>query len=553
MSKFITLFIIFTFSCGLYAQEAAFDEAKPLTDEEEYKSGTYIHQGMADKKAAEMCNEGQGGFKDICRNRDRAFDGGTMGTIESMLPAVTMAYTMITQIGGGKFKAVEKNSNGEAMYEGGSEGPISQSQYDQLEPSQQEGLKKKKKEKTDYCGYIPMAGEAINLAQTQMMNQKNQQAYQQTKPEARQAGTFYTLAKAHKDQAKASKLQMGVWGATTGCYAAYLAFGGVSGDWKIYAKMAGSTLITLFYKKKIDAHKKRAKILEEMAKELPQAGDCNPFTHTSCFCNESTSFAFDPGNYNKFCVPDPFVARNKDNDAVSCVTQNGQPDPSCSCVAKKTCINRVLQGGALDFGIPPTMMKDPLAGLKPLSEGFGTGNISSATDRNLANARKALEKYKPLGKITLDDKQKETARSLSSMGIPKPVAAMMARNGSQFGGGTLPPSFTSGLGEDLPEKTGDNQLASINRNLGAFKAGGRVKRRGGSGEKNPFAKFGKKKNNAKGGAVMENDYYRRATAEAEIIRDPGVSIFKVINNRYQVSGWKKFPSAFSIEETEEVK
>ena len=47
----------------------------------------------------------------------------------------------------------------------------------------------------------------------------------------------------------------------------------------------------------------------------------------------------------------------------------------------------------------------------------------------------------------------------------------------------------------------------------------------------------------KGGVEVDNDYAERAQREAEIVDDPGASIFQVINNRYQTSAWRQFPEA----------
>lgn len=517
------------------AQEAAFDESKELTLEQEQASETYIHQGRAQKKSFEMCKDGQGGFKDICTENKNAFDGGMNKTIEAMLPIVTKAYSMIMMVSGSKVQGNKLDSNDNQMYTSADSGK----DYSPGEGEPVAGDEKATEEKTDFCQYIPMAGEAINIVMAKNDNDVSQKNYVKAKPEAKQAASFYTLAKTHKNQAKASKMQFTVWGATAGCYTALVATSYVNPDWKLYAKLGGSALIAAFYKKKADAHKKRARTLEEMAKKLPQGGDCNPFTETSCFCNEDSSYAVDAKNYMDFCVPKPLVSRNKNNDASYCVDSKGKADPDCSCAAQNTCIDRTLKAGALAFDINPLMMKDPLSGLKPLSKGFGTGNLNPA-NRSLAAARKALEKYRPSGPINLNKNQKKLASAFNKMGIPRGAAAMMAKRSGRGAGGKLPSSFTAGSDNKMASirDTGGNKKAVASKYESGGSAGGKS-----SNSKNRFSRF-KKKSRRKGSAIkIDNDYIRRATLEAEITQNTEVSIFKVINNRYQLSAWREFPTS----------
>lgn len=536
----LNILLIFIFlSLNVLGQEAAFDGTQELTLDEEQASETYIHQGVASTTNAELCENGAEGIQDICTDTN-AFSGGLGRTLEALIPAVTKAYTLIMTATGSKLKK-NKSENGEPVYkkpEGGETTKLKEAG---------ENPKRATDEKTDYCQYIAVAGETLSMAMSQMQNQQTQQNYEASKPEARQAAAFYSLAKNHKDQAKASKIQMGVWGATGGCYAALLATGAVSGDFQLYAKAGGAALIAVFYKKKADAHKKRARLLEEMAKKLPQAGDCNPYTQTTCFCNEETSFAADQANYMKFCVPEPLMARNKFNDAVTCVDAKRANDPNCNCVAQNNCIDRVLKTGALNFGVPPTLMRDPLAGLKPLSEGFGTGDLDNVTNRNLAAVNKALEGYKPTNIGDLTNAQKEIAKTISENGIPGAVAATIAKRG---GSGSLPSSFSSGLaGGDLMAAVPTNGLTgnSKKNNSSGYQSGNSVrsKNRSSSG---PFLGRNQRSKTNKGGVDIDDQYAVRAQREAEIVKDPGVNIFQVINNRYQSSAWRQFPEALIQED-----
>lgn len=515
-NTFCILFLIFSISS--FAQEAAFDETQELTLDEEQAAENYIHQGIASNRSFEMCENGVEGFEDICTESNYAFSGGFGRTLEAMIPAVTKAYSLIITATSPKLKKIS-TVNGEQVTES----------------------------KTDFCQYIAVAGETISIGLAQLQNAQTQENFIASKPEARQAAAFYSLAKNHKDQAKASKIQMGIWGATAGCYAALLATGVVSGDWQLYAKAGGSALIAVFYKKKVDVHKKRARLLEEMAKRLPQAGDCNPFTATSCFCNEETSFSADTPNYLKFCVPKPLVARNQTNDAVSCVDAQRALDPTCNCVAQNNCLNRVLKTGALNFGIAPTIVRDPLAGLNPVSQGFGTGDLDAVTDRNLSAVNGALKNFKPTDIGDLTNSQKDVAKTIVGAGIPAGVAATIAKRGASS---ALPGSFSGGLASgDLVASVPNQNGALRNRNTRSnYKSGKSAKRSGTTRSSGPFSRLQSKKGINKGGVEVDNGFAIRAQREAEIVKDPGVNIFQVINNRYQTSAWREFPEALVNED-----
>lgn len=505
------LFILLL-SFSAFAQESAFDGTQELTLDEEQASETYIHQGVASTTNSELCENGVDGFKDICTENQYAFKGGFGQTLEAMLPAVTKAYSLIITATNPKLQKIQADGTS--------------------------------KPKTDYCQYLAVAGEAISLGMTQLQNSKTQENYIASKPEARQAAAFYALSKNHKDQASTAKIQMAIWGSTAGCYAALLAAKVVSPDWKLYAKAGGAALIAVFYKKKIDVHNKRSKILTEMAGKLPQAGECNPFTQTTCFCNEKTSFSADPTNYLKFCVAQPLVARSQTNDAVACVDASRVLDPACNCVAQNNCIDRVLKTGALSFGIAPTLLKDPLAGLNPVSEGFGTGDLFGVTDRNLAAVNTVLKDFKPTNIGTLTDSEKGIASTISSFGIPNGVAATIAKRG---GSSSLPSAFSGGLqgGDLVAAVPRQKNLVKGNNIKSNYQKGKSAKKKRSSKSSSSFSKARSKSRASKGGVKINNDYAKRAQLEAEIVKDPEVNIFQVINNRYQSSAWREFPEALT--------
>ncbi len=515
--KTILMILSLTLSLSAIAQEAAFDGETTLTLDEEINSESYIHQGIASNTANDLCQNGGGKYKDICTNGNTAFSGGLGGTLEALLPAVTKAYALI--IGATNPKLTKVLARDEA-------GKVTESES-----------------KTDYCQYIALAGEAISLVTTQLQNTKTQENFTASKPEARQAASFYALSKNHKDQANAAKLQAGIWGSTAACYAVLLATSYVTGNVQLYAKAAGAAVIGAFYLKKATVHKNRSKLLTEFAKKLPQAGDCNPYTQPSCFCNEDASFAADPANFQKFCVPAALVSRNGNNDAVSCLNSSGQADPECSCVATNTCIDRVLSGGSLSFGLPPASVQSQLAALQPFSTGFGTAGLDTATGTNLTNVNGILKDATPPSIGSLSDTEKDIARTVANLGLPNAAAAIIAKSGN--GSGSLPPSLsnlasTEELVASIPTKRSLNKGSASS----GYESGGSSAKKSRRSTRSSAANKRGNKGSKKGASILiSDDYALRAQRKAEIVNDTEASIFDVISSRYQSSAWRQFPEA----------
>lgn len=529
--KILTILLL----CPIFAlaqSESAFDDTNELSLAEEEASETYVHQGIAADKYQEMCNsKNRDKYKDICSEDQLAFEGGIFKSLEIFLPALTKAYALFNTVGGGgKMEARVLNEQGQQEYVSKIDGK--EEKYFADEPKSDRDTASKE-EHTDYCGYIAVVSEAASTAYMLVRNQKTEQNYTSNKPEAKQAASFYALADNHKDMGKAAKVQAGVWAATAGCYAIYVAQAQYRGDWKVYAKLGASVFIAGFYKKKADAHKERANLLTQMAKDLPQAGDCNPFTERTCFCSEESSYSTDPGNFNKYCVPAIMAARNQSNDAYVCTNQKGETDTACECTKTNTCIDRTLKLASANLGLSPTVMRDPIAAIKPLSKGFGTANIQDASDKSLALAKKALKSFNPNTSIPLNSTEKGLAKDFSLEGISPAAAALMAKTKTR--NAALPKSATSfGSGFSLkPRKAATNSVAKINSS--DFQKGNTIRTQNRSGSS--FPKFGKKRSN-KGGVVIDDRFDQKALREAEILpENNGKGIFEVISTRYQKRAW----------------
>lgn len=526
--------------------ETIHDNTDPLTDDEYNQSQGYIHGGLAESVYMDQCVKEDGTVDSTCTNADSAFEeGSTMQKIEQMMPAVTMAYSAFS--GALPVKYTEKKNGGPVLTDGendyirSSDGFYKDQDGNALDPMQRKemGLKEKSKEGQDYCGMIPQVGTPAITMFEQTQDQQTQQNLESAQPQARQRASFLALSQAHKDRAKSATIQMGMWGATAGCYGALLITNTMQANAGSVIKAGAATVLAVYFGLKRKAHLEKAQLLADMADEYPGAGDCNPFTETSCFCNEDTSYSFDPINYQNKCVPEGY-AKNFGPDSMICVTSTGLADPACDCKLSGTCADSKFKSMAMKVGLNPSMMRDPMAGISPLTSGFGTSQLDKVTENNLAMARKAMAKVKPkdLSKIALGPKKQKLAKDFHKLGIPKAIASRMA---ASSGSSSAPALATSGLGSSSMGLRGDGikkafKITAKDPKFKKGKSADKNRRR----RRNSIGRFGKKKSSggAKGVEIM--DFAQRAQREAEISKDTSKPIFDIITYRYKASAWREF-------------
>lgn len=537
--------LIFLFSLNIQANDSYFDGTQPMTEQEEAESEIYIHQGMAQEKYQELCANEDGTVKEECINTETGFKtGSNMQKLEAMMPMVSQAYSMIT----GMSSTLDYNQKKNGVV-----------QTETVTKTKKNGeVKTKEKNVTeegkDYCAMIPMVTDtAANFYQS-TMNQQTEANIQNTAgTETQQAASFYAMAKVHKDRAKSAQVQMAGYGSTSACYAALMATNTVSGNFGTYAKTGAALLLTTFYALKQKAHKERAEMLETMAKEFPQAGDCNPHTNTTCFCNEESSIASDPTNYQKYCVPSSFHSAK--TDSFVCMTKDMKPDPKCNCKSTGSCINAKFATVGAQIGLDPSVMNNPLSGLSPLSSGFGTGGLQGITDKNTAFAKKTLKDLEKtdIPDISLTPKQKAMAKNLANAGLPKFVAASLAKSN---GSGSVPSSLAGGAmgtGSTLSSSPLRKAMASVQK--AKFSRGGNAPtaKTKSNSPTSPFSAFGRKSRSSGANKIEILDFAEKAAREAEISKDTSRPIFDIITYRYKASAWREFKDTIRKEaELEEV-
>jgi len=548
-----------------YSQEGAYDGTQVLTDEEKIESDNYVHQGIADQKYNELCadEDSRGKYEDLCMNQQGAFGGKTGKTLEMMVPIASKAYSMLVSQGQLNYNLKEA---GKPIYNGPGKGDNATTvTYDKKQKSYIEKSKGKKdvkisekelkdnkdydketEEGQDYCGMMTMVSEMAAGAFQAAGQQQAQMHVENAEPQAKQVASMYALAETQENMAKVSTTQAAGFGATAACYTGLMLTNTVEADGKTIAKAGAAGLLGTFYLLKRKAHKERATLIREIAAKMPGAGDCNPVTDTTCFCAEPTSFGMDPANYTKYCVPSALGNRTGQNGAYVCVDQKGQLDQQCLCEKKKTCIDKLLTAGAIKIGLGASMMKNPLAGIAPLSNGFGTGALSDITRQNLAFAKKGLSKMGPpsdISGLALNEKQKGLARDLVKAGVPKYSAAGIASSPTSSGAVA---ALSNGFGSGPLSKIKPRRSAFYSKRKAKFKSGGKVKKsRSASASGNKaFRRRGSKRTKA----VEILDFSQRAErSAADITRDSSKPIFDIITYRYKTSAWREFKDVMDKE------
>lgn len=527
------------------APEKAFDGVQPLTEAEEKESKNYIHKGIVDRKHYEMCANNQ----EKCTSEEAFEDGDSMKKVEDLMPMIKKAYAFFTfqdktvsvkETKNGKPVKYSKDGKQEYSWQEGEDGEGHYADKNG-EPLPEGAETKDTKERMDICGKLPAVIETASMAYQMTNNEQTKRNYENAPPGIKQKAGFEALAKMHDDRSSAAEKQAAGWGAVSACYIADAAAFGAVKDWKLIAKIAASGLITKFYLDKKDAHKDKARALKRMAAKFPSPGDCNPHTETTCFCSEETSYASDPENYMKYCVP-PELHREGNVAGYSCVDKNGKADVSCKCKKNNSCISARIAQDALKLGLNPAAMKDPLAGIGPLNTGKGSAGLEGIARRNLAMAQKELKDFRPKENLRIGSKKgKKLAEGLLSAGIPKAAAAALAKGAGDLDDAT-PPGLGSSLAS-LPDPSNGDDIfsSSYNRGKNQMKSGNAVKEKSKSRRRsNPFARRRRSNSRSATSSVDIMDFAQKASKEAQIAKDKSRPIFEIITYRYKMRAWKEF-------------
>ena len=562
-----------------------------LTAQEEHEAENYIHQGLAQQNYQDICSgkhdltsdkddkriwgkdsDGNKAVTDFCTNGENAFEGDWR-MLESMMPVVNKAYSMIGVAGmmgggssilptkkivGGRSATVFTDGEGNDIEPRGEgdqarynvpadDNPSNDLSKDQMKDNDYE---QKTEDQKDICALIPGV---TDLAANTMQGMENQQIQQgvQAQPTAPQAESFYALARSQRSRQKTSKTQMWGWYATAGCYTAYVATGSAF-DLNMGIKLGLSVAVSQFYRIKAKHHGDKAELLDNLGDSFPKAGDCNPHTDTQCFCNEESSVVTDLPNYQKYCIPEAYVHKDKPMDQiVTCIDAQGKPDPECKCKKRRACIDATISKEAIRVGLNPTVMNDATGGLTPFANGFADSNLGPGLEQTLAMAKKALKSYKPkkIPNLRGNKKAQKMAKELAKLGIPKGLSSQIAAAKFPNTGNANTPTFSA---SDLARDFGmpNSAFSKSAENDPKFKSGGSVRsgKRGGSGNPFAFSRGGRSKGS--GGVQIDNDLSslaNKAAMDADITKDSSRGIFDILSHRYKMRAWKEFEDTMTKE------
>ncbi len=495
------IIMIFILISSTYADESDFDGLESKTAEEIELSETFMHESRNQAQADAACADSKD-YSDLCTNETLASKSESAQKLEQLMPVVAKIYSMVITVGS------------------------------------KEG---------DRCGIIAGAVEAGAVVMQGLANQTISKNLEASNTMSTQAQSFYAMSDKHKSLKNQATLQAGGWGATAVCYGFKLAKEikvpkNVKKILMTSLKLGGAITMGTFYTKKAINHKKRQKQLIDIAKKLPNVGDCNPVTETTCFCAEDTSQTTYPAKYQKYCVAQEFS--NRAGKPTSCVTSTGLADPNCNCKLTNSCITSRVGELGIELGFGKSAIQSMIDGIKPLGTGFVSANFQAVSDKNLAFAKKQLKKAPPLkSDPNLSSDQKKTASLLASLGIPKSVAANISKQPSR----KLPSSVSTI--EPTVRKKRTNAITY--NNSPSFKKGGTIrKKKSSSSARNSI--FSRKKKSSAGSTGIEIDnYMAKAQREAEITKDTSKPIFDIISYRYKKSAWREFQSNLE-ENTEKV-
>lgn len=539
MKKLITLTLCFQLLVPpVWAQtlDETFSTAEGvgLTDAEQTAANNYYHQGVADKVLEEECKKLKTGCNDTTGK-----PGNVLGGFEDVLPKLYAVMGTLAAAGvGGKIKMKSKSPDSTAAKDAApaKDGAASDAAKTDTAGKDAAGkdAKAEKKEKTDICIYIPMAGEAISSV-TQKQNEEKIAENVAADQSDMQKKALYAVADTHKSRAKTAKMQGSIYAATGACYVAYLAMGAVM-DASLAIKMGASVAMSAIFFKKAANHQKYADKLMEIAKKLPGAGDCNPYSNATCFCAEDTSYKTDASNFTKYCVPKAIANNGAAGTQLACVTlsSTGQAvsDLSCQCKKTNSCANAQIRGLAGQIGLGSIGFTDPLSVLDNMNGSLNSGALDTIGGNLNAVTSKALQNgVAGIPTVSTSGKTKEIADKINRLGIPANVSAALASQQSA----ALPDSAASAPSLSSDDSTTTTKGTSAAQLPGYNAAGSRYGGGGdGGGYVDPMAALNK---GNKPSAVQIETFAEKAIREADITNDPSRGLFEIISNRYRANGW----------------
>lgn len=479
-----------------------------LTDQEKIMSETFIHTQSNAEKIKEECAR-SGDTTKACQGVS------SNDSKDALIQTAAKAYSMFMGFAGGDFKVDNPKEN----------------------------AKPEEKSATDYCKYVPMATEMLAMTYQSTMQQTIAVAAQAPQQE-QQKVELYKVAETHEARAKSADIQYKGWMVTSACYVALVSTASITGDWRVWARMAAAGLLASYFKDQSDDERGYANIVKGIADELRGPGECNPVTERSCYCLEKTT-ANDP----RYCLPQMYRswAASKAITPVGCINSGLQADPQCTCLINNNCYDVKL--GSMMSG----PMGQAFAGsggaqvLSTLMRGnLGTGTLDNAISGLNAKTRSSIRSdILPKSDRMLTGTEAKMAQEIAAKsGIPlgfaehlvtKPMDGAAKKMADTMKSGKN--NFSHNMNKIASYVPPGSRAANILFSEGSF-----GKKKGVTSQNkfdlSQFNQAKKKESIPSGTRILQLSEAAQQRA-SQITQDSDRPLFQIISHRYMLSGWRQ--------------
>ena len=506
--------------------DQSFENPTDLSDQQMSDAKNFEHSGIKDRLIKEGCAD-----LNDCKEEDEGFP------IEMV---IGKAYALLGMMsgGGGMIPGLTKKPEAAATgADGAAKGADTAAQGADTAAKGAE----KAETQPDYCMMVAMGYETLGGVIQDHLQKKAEK--KNTEIQDIQVQALLNLKETHKARKTTANWQSAIYGGVTACYVGMAFTGEIATDWKYWAKLGGATALTALYIKKANKHDKASKKVQLVIDSLPKAGECNPWTKSSCFCSEPTSKERYPANYQEVCV---LNGGNFDTPKVAtgCGAVVGGKltfDEKCKCKETNSCMKSNFKAVNPKFNVATNYMNEANKAFDLLNSGmYDEGKVSAVSYAAGAMASKVKGKLnsRSIPKVALNDEQKKMAAELANY-VPAPLASVAAASNSNYSGGVNDPSAKSAsalskLPSSMKEKLADTRIKANYRQGGGGSTYEPKSERPDFGF--AFPKTGEA-DSASGAEVLS--FAEQAISKADVNNSPETPIFDIISNRYRRSGWGK--------------
>lgn len=519
----IILNIIFIPTLWANDLNSTFSEAGNLTDQQVKQSKDFVHEGIKDQVVTEGCNS-----LDNCQVEDD-------GQLERVIGQV---YTTALPAILSQFKSSDSGSSKSSK--SSNDTPKETQNADSAAENSTNQGGESAKDQTDWCMIAAMGYEMYAMVfQEKMQKDKSKTAEEIPDPQLR---TLVNLRETHKARKKSATYQATAYGTITACYALMLSQSWLTLGWDTGIKMGGAALLTTLYIKKADKHDKLADKVQTVINALPKSGACNPWTQSSCFCEEPTSKDRYPAEYQEVCVLNGGDF-NTPKMAMGCAATdaNGKVtyDEQCRCKQTNTCVSAKISAFTPTLSGATNLMQQMKAGVELLDSGFyDEAKLNTYSTQTAAMGSKlARQITNPNPEpVNLTNEQKKVAKELAGLVTPE-LAAKIASAKPQYPENSIAkPESGAKAALSLAEKKEEGLKAKAVK--GKYKTG--VASNTASKKEKGFVMpnlLNQKKAPA-GSNIEIMNFAERAVSNADVSNTPDTPIFDIISNRYR-HAWKR--------------